>query len=83
LFLVSHRNTIARAERELAARNNSPWFDPKMMGIGLQIGHAIGWRKLVPLAAVGVIAAGLAREWFAHDRPRQDDNAESDAPAES
>jgi len=37
----------------------------------LQIGQAIGWRRLVSLAAVGVLAAGLAKEWMA----RGDDTA--------
>jgi fatty acid desaturase len=74
--LMAHRSTIESAETQLAARNNAPWLDPKMMGIGLQIGSAIGWRRLMPLAAVAVIAAGLAREWFAHDKPPQEEAGE-------
>jgi hypothetical protein len=31
------------------------------MAIGVQLGRSIGWRKLVPLAVVSALAAGLAR----------------------
>ena len=30
--------------------------------------RAVGWRKLVPLLAVGLLAAGVGMEWFARDR---------------
>jgi hypothetical protein len=43
-----------------------------MLGIGLQIGRAVGWRRLVPLIGVAIIAGGLAREWLAHDKPAPD-----------
>ena len=60
----SRRRTVAGARLALEARSHAPWLDPKFGGVGLQIGRAIGWRRLVPLAAVGVLAAGLAKEWF-------------------
>jgi len=67
--LASQRRTVASAKLELAARSHAPWLDPKFLGVGMQIGRAIGWRRLVPLAAVGVLAAGIAKEWFGRDRP--------------
>ena len=67
--LSSQRRTVASAKLALAARSPAPWLDPELLGAGLQIGRAIGWRRLVPLAAVGVLAAGLAKEWFGRDRP--------------
>jgi hypothetical protein len=70
--LAAHRRTIAAAQLALQARSNAPWFDPRYLATGLQIGRAIGWRKVVPLVAVGLIAAGLAREWFGHARPPED-----------
>jgi hypothetical protein len=75
--LVQRRN-VTRAERELAARSQTPWLDPKMMGIGMQLGGAIGWRKVLPLAAIGFLAAGLAREWFSADKPPPDDKSGED-----
>jgi hypothetical protein len=32
------------------------------------VSRAVGWRKLVPLLAVGVLAAGVGMEWFGRDR---------------
>ena len=46
------------------------------MAIGYQIGQTIGWRKLVSLAAVGLLAAGLAREWLGRDKSPADDEDE-------
>jgi hypothetical protein len=67
--LSSQRRTIADAKLALAARSHAVWLDPKLLGAGLQIGRAVGWRRLVPLAAVGVLAAGIAKEWFSRNRP--------------
>ena len=77
-LLVRSRNR-ERARRELAASGGTSFLDPKLMAMGLQIGQAIGWRRLVTLAAVGVLAAGVAKEWLA----RRDDAAadsEDDQP---
>jgi hypothetical protein len=67
--LSAQRRTVAGAKLALTARSHAPWLDPKLLGAGLQIGRAIGWRRLVPLAAVGVLAAGLAKEWLGRSRP--------------
>jgi hypothetical protein len=44
--LMIRRRNMERARLELAARNRTSWFDPKLVAIGLQIGQAIGWRRL-------------------------------------
>src|SRR5882724_12731673 len=62
------RRTVARARVELAARSHTNWLDPKFVALGFQIGRAIGWRKVASLAAVGALAAGLAKEWTDRDR---------------
>jgi hypothetical protein len=67
--MTLQRRNVASAKLELTARRHAPWLDPKFVGVGMQIGRAIGWRRLVPLAAVGVLAAGIAKEWFGRDRP--------------
>jgi hypothetical protein len=67
--LSSQRRTVASAKLALAARSHAPWLDPKLLGAGLKIGRAIGWRRLVPLAAFGVLAAGLTKEWLGRSRP--------------
>jgi hypothetical protein len=38
-------------------------------GAGPKIGGVIGWRKVAPVATVGIVAAGLAKEWFDGTRP--------------
>jgi heme/copper-type cytochrome/quinol oxidase subunit 3 len=63
--VLSRRRTIERARRELEARRSASagLLDPKLMAMGYQIGQSIGWRRLVTLAAVAVLAAGVSREW--------------------
>lgn len=70
--LAAQRHTIAGAKLALEARSHAPWLDPRFLGVGVQIGRAVGWRRLLPLAAVGVLAAGLAKEWLAHSRPTRE-----------
>jgi Ca2+/Na+ antiporter len=74
--LVRRRRNMERARLELAARSrNASWLDPRLMAVGFQVGQAIGWRKLAALAAVGLLAAGLAQEWRGHDKAPEDDAA--------
>jgi hypothetical protein len=72
--LWSRRRTIERAKLELAARRNVQWLDPKLVGGAIQVSRTIGWRKLVPLLALGILAAGVGMEWFGRDKTE----AESD-----
>jgi len=67
--LWSRRRTIEQAELALAARRTAVWLDPKVLGGAIQASRAVGWRKLVPLLAVGMLAAGVGMEWFGRERP--------------
>ena len=60
--LVSRRTLDRRAQREMRARGASPLFDPKMLGVGLQIGAQ---RRLAPDGA-----AGCRRHHRRRRRPR-------------
>ena len=62
---IARLRNIERARRELAARSHAGWFDPKYLAVGIEIGRTLGWRRIVTLTAVGVLAAGLGKEWFA------------------
>jgi len=64
--ILTRRRNIERARRELELRNstNANLLDPRLIAMGYQVGQAIGWRRLAALAAVGLLAAGLAREWI-------------------
>src|SRR5262245_17217256 len=67
--LWSRRRTTEQAERALAARRPALWIDPKVLGGAIQASRAVGWRKLVPLLAVGMLAAGVGMEWFGREEP--------------
>jgi len=73
---VRHR-AIERARLELAARG-SPLFDPALVAIGLQVARTIGLRRVIPLAAVAILASGLAREWQKHEVPRGESERRSE-----
>jgi len=81
--LMTRRRNIERARLELAARNTTSWLDPKLVAVGVQIGQAIGWRRLASLAALAVLAGSVAKEWSARAQPAEDDAAEDDADSGS
>jgi preprotein translocase subunit Sec61beta len=76
--LITRRSNVTRARLELASRDSAGtgFLDPKLLGVGLQIAQAIGWRRIIALAAVGVLAAALAKEWRGGD----DGGAADDTP---
>jgi hypothetical protein len=67
--VFARRRTIREARAELmlaaAARQQAAtsWLDPKMVAVGAQLIQSIGMRRIVPIAAVGLLAASLGREW--------------------
>ena len=69
--LMAQRRTVERAKVALATRSNSPLIDPGMLAILLQVGRGIGLRRIVPLIAAGVLAAGFAREWMREQRAEE------------
>jgi hypothetical protein len=71
--LMTRRRNMERARLELAARSSN-WFDPKLVTVGVQIAQQIGWRRLVSLAGVALLAAGLAREWSDRDTSAADED---------
>jgi hypothetical protein len=79
--VIARRRNIERARFELEVRKSaSPGLlDPKLMAMGFQIGQAIGWRKVVSLGAVGLLAAVLAREWMGHRRASGDEDEGEEA----
>jgi uncharacterized membrane protein YqjE len=67
--LWSRRRTIEQAELALAARRPALWLDPKVLSGAIQASHAVGWRKLVPLLAIGMLAAGVGMERYGREKP--------------
>jgi hypothetical protein len=80
--MIARRRNIERARLELETRRstNANLLDPKFIAIGYQIGQAIGWRKLISLAAVGLVAAGLAREWLGRPQGTTQSKSGEDNP---
>jgi hypothetical protein len=74
--VMGHRRSIRLASQALVVRSNAPWIQPNTLLVGMKIGRTIGWRRLVPLIAVGVIAAGVTKEWFGNDKVRGDEGDE-------
>jgi len=76
--LWSRRRTIERAELALAARRNAAWLDPKLVGGALQVSRTVEGRKLVPLLALGILAASVGMEWFGRDKTKVESDDEQD-----
>ncbi len=65
VFAVSRRRARERAILERAARAHgaSSWLlDPKILGVAMQAGRALGWERIMPVALLGLLAAQWARE---------------------
>ena len=85
--MASRRRTVEEAKLALAAPNAAPWLDPKVLGVGLQIGRAIGgrrrqggrgragaWLLLAPLVVIGFVAAGMAAQRLGRAAPDEEDD---------
>jgi Ca2+/Na+ antiporter len=74
--VATRRRAKQRAVLERAARAQAtPWLlDPKIVGVAMQAGRALGWQRLIPLALLGFLAAQWARQF--HER-KPDDASES------
>jgi hypothetical protein len=79
--VVVRRRNIERARLELEVRRNANanLLDPKLMAMGYQVGQAIGWRRVASLAAVALLAAGLAKEWLGHRQSSAEDDDTADS----
>ena len=76
-YLTIRRRNIERARLELASRSSANWLDPGLLTLGLQIGRAIGWRRVASIAVAAILAAGLARERTSRDQARSKSDAEN------
>jgi hypothetical protein len=76
VVVTSRRNAQQRAQAALDARKSASLFDPSYLTVGLEIGRTIGWRRVVALAGVALMASGLVKEWTARREP--DDDADEE-----
>src|SRR5213076_3201551 len=71
--VMIRRRNMERARIELATRQSS-LFDPKLLAVAMQIGQALGWRRLAALVALAVLAAGVSEEWSDRAQASGDDD---------
>jgi hypothetical protein len=73
LFIASTAGFICVSARQrnmelarlvLASRSRTPWLDPRVLALGLNVGRSIGWGKLIPLAVVAIVAGVLGKKWL-------------------
>ncbi len=71
---VLRRRAMDRAilERAARAQASSSWLlDPKILGVAMQAGRALGWQRVIPVALLGFLAA----QWAFQKRERGPDDA--------
>jgi hypothetical protein len=70
---VARNRTRQRAVVERAARAQATRavIDPKVLGIAMQAGRALGWQRLIPLALLGFLAAQWVQAARRKDTPDQ------------
>jgi hypothetical protein len=59
-YMVRKRQLRIRAEKAAkAAAAAAPLIDPAMLAMGIQVARAVGFKRIVPLLAIGGVALGL------------------------
>jgi hypothetical protein len=58
-YMVRKRQIQIRVEKAAKAAANSPLFDPALVAVGIQVARAVGFKRLVPILAIGGVALGL------------------------
>jgi hypothetical protein len=57
-IVLRRRNAAGALARLRAAEQRSPWWsDPAVVAVGYEVARTVGWRKLTPLVAAGLLAA--------------------------
>jgi hypothetical protein len=65
--MIARRRARTRAILERAARAQAPsrLFDPKIVGIALQVGRTLGWQRILPIAVLALVTAQWVRAYQA------------------
>ena len=73
IAMASRRRARERAILERAARaQGASWLlDPKILGVAVEAGRALGWERIIPVALLGFLAA----QWVSDHRDHTDDQA--------
>jgi hypothetical protein len=76
--LRTHRGIIERAELALAAQKSAISLDPTVLGLVMQVGRGIGWRKVMALVPVVIIAAGVGMQLLGRQKSRRENDSDDD-----
>jgi uncharacterized membrane protein len=61
-------------ERAARAQASASWLlDPKVLGVAMQAGRAIGWQRVIPVA----LLAFLAAQWLLRENHKSEPESES------
>src|SRR5262249_49765362 len=71
--------TMEQARVALASRSQAAWLDPRYLGVVMQVGKSVGMKRLLPLIGVGLLAAGLAKEWAGRRDAAEDQDPDDEA----
>ncbi|HXI06709.1 MAG: hypothetical protein ACRC1G_02535 [Bradyrhizobium sp.] len=58
-YMVRKRQIEVRVKKAAKAAANSPMFDPAMVAVGIQVARAIGFKRVLPILAIGGVALGI------------------------
>ena len=75
IALRSRTKALALAEMKATAKQHAWWSDPGVLAIGFEVAKIIGWRKLTPFVAAGILAATMNSESGKRDRPAANNRA--------
>jgi hypothetical protein len=76
--LRTHRRIIERAELALAAQKSAIALDPTLLGLMMQVGRGIGWRKVMALVPVVIIAAGIGMQLLGRQGAKGETSADDE-----
>ncbi len=63
--LLRRRRNARQARMQIAASGDGGFgIDPRYLLLALQIGRTVGLRRILPIAAIGLLAAMGTREWL-------------------
>jgi len=72
LTLGAHKRVVTEAEQGLLKNGATSMLQPAYVKTAVQVANAVGWKRLIPLVGVGIIAAGVAKEWNGKKGERAD-----------
>src|SRR5437879_5852851 len=61
LTFGAHKRVVTEAEQGLLKNGVTSMVQPAYVKTAVQVANAVGWKRLIPIVGVGIIAAGVAK----------------------